>query len=322
MKLSKTDAQKIADNYNLGEIKKINSINGGWVNYNFDVSTNKGDFIIRIIGGRVFDSWKKEKLKFEFSVLRYLKSKKFPYEIPFPIKNKQGNEVSIFKKRGIWVYEKINGESKRKYDSVLAKEVIKSMAIYHKYIKGFKGKRTDVFDDLEWYFKKYAKLRKVIPKNKTDKLMLDNIDFFEGILRKINKTDFGKDYLIAHNDFHIENLLYENKKAVALLDFDNLEYAPRMNDLAIFAADNCVLNNKLNWKRFNQMKKIYKNKGLSISKKQEKEILLLMLRYYAILFWWFYDGMEKNLDKRHSSIFYAINTSKNIVKNLKASHLQ
>ncbi len=312
MKLTKSEAQKIADLYNLGKIKKLKTIKGGWVNFNFDIKTEKGNFILRFIGGREFKSWKIKKLKFEFRVLEYLKQRNFPYQIPIPIKDKKGEKINVFKKRGIWIYKKLEGICREEYNLRLFKEVVKVMATYHNYIKNFKDKRESDFDDYKWFFRKYKKLRKVKPKNKTDKLMLNHVDFFEDLLKKISKINFGKKIAI-HSDFHIENVLYKNKKAISLIDFDNIEFAPKSNDLAVFVGDNCMKKNKLVKTRYKTMLKEYR-KISKLSKKEEQMIIPLAIRYYCVLFWWFYAGMEKNQHLRHWSIKGAIEKAQDLVK--------
>jgi len=59
MKLTKKEAQKIADNYDLGMVKSLNLIKKGLVNHNYILKSEKGDFIIRILGHE-FDDWKKK----------------------------------------------------------------------------------------------------------------------------------------------------------------------------------------------------------------------------------------------------------------------
>ena len=87
--LTKNQAQLISSEYNLGKVISLTAIKWGWVNYNYQLKTNKGKFVLRIIGTEMKKEIK-NRLSTEFKVLLHLHKKGFPYAIPYPLKNKKG----------------------------------------------------------------------------------------------------------------------------------------------------------------------------------------------------------------------------------------
>jgi len=134
MRLTKKDAGKIARDYNLGKVKQLKYIPWGYVNYNFLLETNLGKFIIHVLGDKENYTWKLKRMKMQFKVLDFLLKRKFPYEIPFPIKNRKGDYIMDFKGGKIWVYNYIEGSYVGTVTKPQFKEFAKAMAIYHKII--------------------------------------------------------------------------------------------------------------------------------------------------------------------------------------------
>jgi len=82
MKLSKVEAGRIAREYGLGAVKSLKPFSGGWVNYNYQLESEKGNFVVRVLG--LIKGYTEKALKEEFRVLSYLHEKSFPYGIPYP----------------------------------------------------------------------------------------------------------------------------------------------------------------------------------------------------------------------------------------------
>jgi len=58
-KLTKKESEKICEDFNLGRFFSIKLIDEGWVNYNHDLKTEKGNFIVRFVG-KTYGKGKKE----------------------------------------------------------------------------------------------------------------------------------------------------------------------------------------------------------------------------------------------------------------------
>lgn len=311
MKLTKKEAQKIADLYNLGKVEKFELFKGGLVNYNYEIKTDKGEFIARVFGHKI-DEWKKASLKREFRVLRFLKKKKFLYETPFPIKSKKGKIISKVNGKTFWVYKKITGEKSKKGDLNQFRNMAKTLGIYHQTVKELKvGKITD--QDITWLYKEYAKMSKVKPKNRTDKLMKKNLSLFYDQLGKISKIRFDKNPIISHSDFHRHNLLFKEDEVIGILDFDNANAWPRAKDVANSIREACLGETKFKVKKLKIFLKEY-GKVVKLTKEEKRMILPFMMQNNCITFWWVYSKMKKEASKRYGYLKNVINRNNTLIK--------
>ena len=152
-------------------------------------------------------------------------------------------------------------------------------------------------------------------KNKLDKLFVENSNFFLSILEELNKLDYGK-MIFTHSDFNNHNILFKNGKIVGILDFDNLEYAPKIKDIAIGLTRGNY--GDLEWD--NKKKRIfinaYKKKNL-LSKKEESLLIPILIRDCCDIFWGFYEGMEKNRKRAYILMLDAIKKTKKLIREWK-----
>jgi|TARA_Y100000034_G_scaffold52609_1_gene64611 Ser/Thr protein kinase RdoA (MazF antagonist) len=303
MKLTKKEAQRIANNYRLGKIKKVIYLSEGWVNWNFKLETDNGNYVVQFVK---YDKWKIKKMMVQFKLLKFLGNTKkdFPYKIPVPIKNIRKNYLMKHKNKSLWVYDYIEGQTKKKLTKKEFQEIAKAMALYHKYIFHFKEEPLGKYSNFNWIIEKYETLSKKKIKNKLDRLFVENSDFFLSILKKLKKLDYGK-MIFTHSDFNNHNILFENGKLVGILDFDNLEYAPKIKDIAIGLTRGKYGSSE--WD--NKKKKIFINTYKKInllSKKEESLLIPILIRDCCDTFWWFYEGMEKNREMAYDLMADAI----------------
>jgi len=231
MKLTRAEAEKIAGEYNLGKVKSLKPFSGGWVNYNFDLATDKGNFVIRVLGAEIKKNTK-ERLATEFKVLSYLHEHSFPYQIPYPLKNRKNNYIASLNKTFLWIYPKLSGNHIPHYTEESIKSMARALATYHKYVKNINVKPSRKLDTPKQLLKKYQSMRKEKPNSQRNKFMLQNLDLFENCLDRIKNIDFKINMLPIHYDFHKGNMLFKNNQVVGILDFERMIYAPRMQDIA------------------------------------------------------------------------------------------
>lgn len=310
MKLSKQEIKKVAEIYNLGKVKNAEIIPEGVVNYNFNLRTEKGEFIIRVLN----HSRTPEKKQAEFKVLNYLNTHKFLYRTPVPIKNIFGEYLSSINGNNAWAYKKLKGEHTDHLSPSQIIQCANALAWYHKTIKNFKikGYKPEKINELHWLLREYKKLRKIKPKNNFDRLILANIDLYEHLLQKLIKINFKENPIFAHSDFHKHNLLFHKNRLVAILDFDNLRYVPRMWDISYSLMKICHTKHDIDDKK----KAIFLEEYQKINKLSAKELEMVIpiaLMNNCIAFWWFYAGMQKNLSKRYPYTKWNIESTKNLL---------
>ena len=292
MKPTKKQTEQISNEYNLGKVQSLKPIAGGWVNYNYLLKTNKGKFVVRILGAKIKKDTK-NRLSTEFKVLSHLHKKKFPYAIPYPLKNKKGNYLMNNGKTLLWVYPYIEGSPIKDYDNATIKNIAKALARYHNATRNLKITNNRKVDSLKEISKKYQQMKKEKAKNPASKLMLENIDFFEESLNKLEKINFNTKQVPIHYDFHKGNLLFNKKQVVGILDFERLLYAPRILDIAHLIKCTYKKNKKYFIKRVNFIVKEYE-KVNPLTKREKALILPILTKDNCRMFERFYKliGLE------------------------------
>jgi Ser/Thr protein kinase RdoA (MazF antagonist) len=301
MKLSKQEIKKAAEIYRLGNVKKALVMNKGWVNFSYEICTDKGGYIVQILGGE-YGEWKKNQMKLQFAVLNHLRDKNFPYEIPLPILNLNKEYISDFGKgRYLWVYKKIEGEIINHLNKSQFSEIFKALALLHKYVEDFNwsGKITPI--NFDWALEGFKRIEKIAPKTRTDRFVLKNIQLLNNYIDRLSKIDFNTQMQVIHADFNNENILFHGNKLVGILDFGNIEFAPLAKDLAIGIMRLRYPQRKIDKKKIKLCLDEYR-KYAKFSQKEEKLITPLLVGENCGLIRWFYWDMKKHLSERYKCI--------------------
>ncbi len=297
--------------YDIEDVLSIRRIRKGAVNRSYEIKTDKGEFILQRI--TEWGKWKKEKMRLEIKVLNYLK-KGFEYEIPVPIKNKEGKYITIFKGEPYWVYTKVNGKMIMNYKLNEFSQEAEALAKYHSFIKNWKLKPSSDFMDFDFKLKKLEELKQIKPKNKLDKIVLKNVQKFIKLVKKLKSLQFD-DFLITHSDFNNENLLFKKNRLTGIIDFHNLDYAPAALDIAIAIKRTNYMKREFNYRKMNIFLRYYE-KHRKLSRKTKKLIVPLVLLNNAITFWWFYDGYEATMQKKLEAITKLINETNKLIRKI------
>lgn len=315
------EARKIADTYGLGKVEKVEQFSAGVVNSNYELKTNEGIFVVRIIESELTEH-KKQMIELEKNVLFYLKEKGFPYETPVPLKSKFGKYHSKINGKFYWIYRKLEGENfKGKFRGKSLKELAKAIATYHKYISHFKINKKDknIFS-LYWLSKEYSKLEKKIKKikseNETDRLVKENFCLFREMVEKLNKINFKINLIVAHDDLARNNLLFKKGKLTGIIDFDDIKIAPRTEDIAYSSRKSCVGKKGINKKAMNLFLKEYE-KIIPLTKEEKALIIPLIIRSHCVVFWWIYVEMKKGQEIKYQMLKWSVDQVKALAKELK-----
>ena len=269
--------QKVSDIHNLGEIKSARFAPMGKINYNFLVKTSKGDFVFKKLGYAI-EGWFAKQKPFQFEVMEYV-NKNFPYKTP-ELLRKNGEYIIAVDGTLFEVYPKIKGKSLKKLNVAQTKEAAKALALFHKTIKKFPGKPHEL-DDLGASIDNYGDLRAVKPANTIDRYMCKHLDFFEGLFKDAAKIDRNINVLVNQGDFRSGNLLFVGNKLTGVIDFENVQWAPRIWDFVLDITDDP--------KQRNIFTNEYK-KHASLSQKEIDMIVPLKLLKMSEIFPWIYKG--------------------------------
>ncbi len=287
MNLSKFEINKIAKIYGIGKVKSVKLFKGGAISHNFLFQTEKGSFVVRVLGYELTDYWKGQK-ELEFMVLDFLIKRKFSYEVPRFLKDKNGNCISKVNGRLIEVYPLLKGKHAKKFDEKHIREVARTLACYHRTISKLRVlKRFNKIDNYKWLTRELNEMKNVKPKNAFDKLMLREIGKHISVLERPLRTDIKK-FLVCHHDFHRTNLLFVKGKLTGILDFENIRYSPRVCDF--YFDENNLQNSLIFIEEYNKHNKL--------TKKEIKSFITLKLLGDCYSFRWTYRGKMKNEKRR------------------------
>jgi Ser/Thr protein kinase RdoA (MazF antagonist) len=199
----------------------------------------------------------------------------------------------------------IEGKNVSNMTDSRVREVARAVAKYHKIVEDFPIEKSNYWTEKwEWMIKKYDLMKKVRPKNKLDRLMKDNLEFFDNLLKKLLKIKINKNILLNHADFNKTNLLWEGNKLVGIIDFENISFRPRAFDVSYIrrndSQDKIMLEE---YRKYN-----------SFSKSEEKNLIVFRLLETCNLFWWNYLGMDKRPDLKYIAMKRDIGRAKRWVK--------
>lgn len=312
MNLTKKEFLKISDKFGLGIVKNYKLIKGGLVNHNYFLETRNGRYIVRII--RSNNPEKIKHLKLQFKIFDYLKKKGFPYLLPYPLKTNDSKEIVNVKGKNVWVYVAIDGKNYDRPDISQIKLMAKALAIYHKFILGFKEEKQKDSSDKR-IINDFKKMQKIVIHNPVDKLALKYRDYFKEIFEEVKNIKFTEKQLFVHSDFDSSNVLFKNGKLIGIIDFDDTFYSPRVFDIAISIRDSCY--NNLNGIDINKLKIFLKEyeKISKLSKEEKKMIIPIILKANVDFFVWIYVHMKKEKENKKKYMQEMINSTENILKN-------
>ncbi len=234
MPLNKSEFDAILYKWSITNYK-YRALKAGVVNNNWIIETGKGRFVLREVS-RFKD---KKSLEFEFDYLNYLKSRGFKYKIPVPILSTQKTEFVVHNKKLFWLYGYINGQIRKELSLQDVKAVAKMMSEYHelsvkKKSRGIRKSTTDPFFKkaiLNFSLEMETVAARKKEKNKEDDAFLKMIKVLMQIQKNIKADNYSdlRTYPL-HADIKGDNLIWNRKNLVGIIDFDNVG---RLNDTII-----------------------------------------------------------------------------------------
>lgn len=222
----------LEDNFKFSK-KELGENLGGLNSFNIELSTDKGDFIIKRF--RFNDENKVAQIE---AFLDEIESK---VPLALPLKNMHGKQHFINNKSIYCLLKKING--KILHQESLSKESLKSagtlLANFHF--------ASEAFTDTP--FKKHTPLKKVISNSDELKRIIDKNPISKDIdnltnqliskkislLKKIPKLQPPSPMQTIHGDFHNENIIFNKDNSIAaLLDFEEIHRGNKTYDIFHF----------------------------------------------------------------------------------------
>ncbi|GEM_PF-3051563 len=244
MELKKEDGIKICEFYSIGMLKDLKPLKGGLSNYNFELTTEKGKFIIRF-SSKPQDKEELEKIRIQLKAINFLADNNFDYDLTIPLKNNKKEYIGEINKLNFWIYKKIDGKTYNDPEKVDIKQLAQIVAKYHiimdkMSLEGIKSTFYDYTFIEEGLKKIKTAIKEKKMKNEIDLFVEKNLVRLEEGFKRISKIDFGKKFIITHSDWCVFNFIFEKDKIKGLIDFDMFQIAPYIQDIAIAIKEHCV----------------------------------------------------------------------------------
>jgi Ser/Thr protein kinase RdoA (MazF antagonist) len=192
------------------------------------METSEGKFVFRVAP----KFRKLEDIFFEFQYLDYLRKAGFPYELPLPIRNKNGETISRLDGYAFWVYRFINGNMIDPWDKSELKQVAKMLAYYHRIIETSgldDGSKSGDSFHINWILEELMKYRERADdkevEGRKETVFLREVDDVIALASKLDGTGYSKlKRFPIHCDINPENVLFMNDRLVGVIDFDNVSH--------------------------------------------------------------------------------------------------
>jgi len=234
--MNRKNIEIILRNWDTGDLVSLRQATKGVVNINWVIKTAKGKYVLR----RVAQLAEPDALEFEMNYLVFLKEQGFPYEIPVPMRMRNGEFVTMLEDSRFWVYKYVEGRPVKRFGYSELKECAKMMAIYHTIIESSgldnrKGcdevfKEKCVPEEMERFAAKILKKHER-DRDKKERIFLKESATLIPLIRSLDTTEYSKlPRFPLHRDINPDNTLWKKGKLMGLIDFEN---TGTMNDTVI-----------------------------------------------------------------------------------------
>ena len=320
-KLSLPILKRILKDYNLGKIKKIQSLATSG-NITFLITSKTGKFILRICPQGM--RWRsKEEILAELELIDYLLENGFP--APKPISKINNQRVVAWQNHFGYLKEYSNGKTVLNPNLNQIQKIGELMGWFHNLTKNYKTQyqRKHIWDLKEtkrWFNQDKNKILNSNFKNAKK--------FISKFGREINSISFSSELPkgMIHEDLRKQHILWRNNQITSVLDFDRCYYGFLVLDLGQAIRNLCFINNWNKWSNENLrvfLRGYIKKRKL---KNIEKEYLISAIKFAilerALSFCFRY--LEETKDKKdekfawHSiyKLFRMLNENKKEIKQI------
>ncbi|OGD86789.1 hypothetical protein A2Z23_02435 [Candidatus Curtissbacteria bacterium RBG_16_39_7] len=236
-KIDQNFLNEILAEWGVGKVSFFKPVSG-WQNLGVFVKVKKKNLLLRFFRPR---RWAKEKIYLELELANHLRKKGLPAAQVYKTKE---NEILAFKRIArttvpISLMDFLPGDPKYGFSD---KEIFAAASLLgrvHLALKDFSSSHKSII----WYsLPRLAVLKKELGKVER---MQDLARFFKKDYDLLfdSFTKYKTELLpktLIHGDFHFANLLFTNSHISGVFDFDQVRFAPKIWDLAIFLGNSKI----------------------------------------------------------------------------------
>jgi len=219
--ISKAEFVEILANYDLGEFRASTPISKGTVQTNFLIETAKGRFVFRC-----YENRSRESVLFECDVIQYLVNHAYP--CPAALANRAGEAVGMHDGKPYVIFEFVEGHHVENPGANEREQLIQKAAELHTITEGYQPKHIEQ----RWNYNVALcqELARKAAANLNTESAREKLAWLENQLSTLELPE-SLPKGVCHCDWHFENVLFQDGKIKALLDFDHANYTFLIFDL-------------------------------------------------------------------------------------------
>ena len=267
--LTKVDFENILKKYNLGQYKSNKHLDWALANTVYLLKTTKSKYILKVC-----EQSPKGLVKFQIDIINYLNKKGLPVAVTLNTKTKR--KFIHYNGKLILIQKFIEGKHPKKINEELIKEIANLFGLMHKHLLRLKlkGKHTCLN-----HFKPSPYKVGRTPEINFRKEEKDLIKH----LQKIKRNNTRR--CIIHSDLRDINLLVENNKVKAIIDWDDAHEDYLAYDIGVFLLDLTVKNGKVNRKILKQFFQEYEKHNKLTKEEKEAVYYFIQARLLSTIAW-------------------------------------
>jgi len=269
--MMKEEIVEILKDYNLG--RYVSGKHLWWVfgNTIIDFKTTKGRFILK-----TFHTQNKRNLDLQIEIGKKLLKGKLP--LPKFVKTKKKEILIRRKKHYRLIQEFVEGKHTHKFTKPLVINCASTLSKMDKILSRIKSESLFGYKSNHQFTYKNFKIKRIGGFDLKKEAIKVNTE-----LKTINRKRLRKRFI--HGDFHGVNLLSNNEKITAVLDFDDSHYDYLIEEIAVFLGHSFVHKERIHKNYIKMFMKEYQ-KTIKLNENEKRAIYyFIRQRFLASLDW-------------------------------------
>jgi homoserine kinase type II len=222
------ELRRVLDHYNLGKPMTIQQVERGFVNENWIVKTDRGQYFLKRRHPHLRNP---DVIRAQHALVEHLRRASFP--APTVIPTASGETLLMLDDEFYEIHEYVRGTPYDHASSAHFQEAVQTLSLYHTHVQGFAPQALCDLGEL------YSPA--ILRANLTNltKAWAFGQDV-ELVQLEVHATDLETHFtehgalphLVIHGDYYAGNLLFEGDHIVGVVDYDKARWQPRVVELA------------------------------------------------------------------------------------------
>jgi Ser/Thr protein kinase RdoA (MazF antagonist) len=212
--------------FGLGTIAELKKLRGGIINLSYKVESSRGSFVLQNLN----PTWDERVIQDYQNVQSFLRTRGISVPVLLPTKS---GAYSYQNENGIWrIFEYIENDGKTKPTPEIAFEAGTLLGKFHQIMSKTTFKPKFKLEGFHQTQKIIGELERVFADKRYSQMHTQLEDEYETIIRDTPTYYLeSKNKVVIHGDPKLDNFLFKNQKAIAILDLDTIMLSDELIDL-------------------------------------------------------------------------------------------